>query len=96
MNCLIGIKDPYLLTNIVAILMDLAPNLRDISAYTAERIVSVTKRLTRRYIMMMVAINKRRSIARKHKSLMTTETIGHPRMDSAELPLQKMFREESS
>jgi hypothetical protein len=70
-NCLVGINDSYLLTNVLAILMDLAPNLHGISAYAAERIVSVTKRLMRRYIRMIAVINKRRAMARRHKSAMT-------------------------
>ena len=73
-NCLVGIKDSYLLTNTLAILMDLAPNLHDISAYASERIVSVTKRLTRRYIKMMAVINKRRSMARKHSQMMVRQS----------------------
>lgn len=71
-NCLVGINDTYLLSNTLAILMDLAPNLHDVSAYAAERIVSVTKRLMRRYIRMIAVINKRRSMARRHMSAMTS------------------------
>ena len=54
MTTLQHLRDSYLLTNLLAILMDLSPFVQHMSPYCGERLVTLTHRLCRHYCRQKV------------------------------------------
>mmetsp|Transcript_12627 Transcript_12627/g.19056 ORF Transcript_12627/g.19056 Transcript_12627/m.19056 type:complete len:994 (+) Transcript_12627:164-3145(+) len=80
-NSMFAIKDSYLLTNTLAVLMDIAPYLQKVHSYTAERLVSVTYRLCKRYSTLMNKVKSHRLNPKFHQNSVTRDphaTLGEP------------------